>query len=1146
MPISRDVDSSRSIRWRPRTQGRRATSPSRTRDALAALLDGDDPDLDSIPIDVADRPAWDRLVLDGVRTIPRGATASYGEVARRIGRPGAARAVGGAVGRSPIGLLVPCHRVIAGDGTLGGYGAAAWGGARPRSTSSRRSCGSRASRCGGAECRQGDSRRGSGITRACAARRMHSTSRGRRAPGPAGPRHERKPRWQRRARAQLFGEGLRHGRRFRRPQRRGGPCPGDRVRRSRRGSRLGEDAPGRPGVRFDRRGRRRGTPLHAAGRRPRAARSPSAARATTRTATATTHVAARAGPTQLLQRPALGRPFVHPALSAVAGEQRLRLERRDPRVRRPDPRRVAGDVRGREAVAGHDHPRAAAPGDVDVEPVRAELHRRLRVVEPRVRAAAGRGPRRTRPRRTATGSSRPRRCSRRTTSSDVPEVGLVGELVERPEERVAARRQRQVRDARTGLVDRPRRGPWRTRRRCPGCPARGRGSETISASGARAWMMPAHAVPWPTTSIGWVGTTSQSSPTRSTATLSTSRPPTRRVVALDARVDDRDAHAAAAPVAERPRRGRRGPTARRGRRRLAVALGERLAPGRQVEAHRRNERGAGRADAPRERLEDLDHEAHLVGRRVPGARHRVGQGPQAAAALVVEVPGDLGHRDRRLHRPSRRPHPARRRGRASAWRRSAGRVPLDRGWRGSRPPPGGRTPRRGRGRAACSTPRCRPSRTSSTPMLPAVVEDRDREDRARGRSRWSPPRAVEARVRRHVGRPRAAARSRTRSPRSRCSPRMRARRRAAPCGPAATRMTSWSVSGLVEGDGRGLRAEHEDGGVDDRAQHRLAARAARGGTPTAARAATASRREASCPSWIGHRRASWVSRRASGTTSVSGSNRMSPLADEVREQPVHGLPRAPDHAGELGLGVGPVEPDLALVGAARVGGALGGPREVGDPLNARRLRQVEEVERLDVIGEAAQLAGEGEDERATDRRLGLEQPLEVRRGRGRASRSARSRRPCAECGCPSSIASSPKNPPRAERGEDGAGSPVSGDGRTTFTRPARDDVQRVAGVALVEHRLVAPEAAEAEAREARVEARPRRHAGTARIARARPGEVLVDQRLVVSRIGRESYPDPHYTSAQSPQAAPPAQAAGRSGGGGMVGGRAAPPTREVR
>jgi methylated-DNA-[protein]-cysteine S-methyltransferase len=72
---------------------------------------------------------WDRRVLEGVRTIPGGATASYGEVARRIGKPGAARAVGGAVGRNPIGLLIPCHRVVAGDGTLGGYGGS-WFGSR--------------------------------------------------------------------------------------------------------------------------------------------------------------------------------------------------------------------------------------------------------------------------------------------------------------------------------------------------------------------------------------------------------------------------------------------------------------------------------------------------------------------------------------------------------------------------------------------------------------------------------------------------------------------------------------------------------------------------------------------------------------------------------------------------------------------------------------------------------------------------------------------------------------------------------------------------------------------------------------------------------------------------------------------------------
>jgi O-6-methylguanine DNA methyltransferase len=63
-----------------------------------------------------------------VRELPPGVTAGYGDVARMIGKPGAARAVGGAVGRCPIGLAIPCHRVIAGDGTLGGYGAAWWGG----------------------------------------------------------------------------------------------------------------------------------------------------------------------------------------------------------------------------------------------------------------------------------------------------------------------------------------------------------------------------------------------------------------------------------------------------------------------------------------------------------------------------------------------------------------------------------------------------------------------------------------------------------------------------------------------------------------------------------------------------------------------------------------------------------------------------------------------------------------------------------------------------------------------------------------------------------------------------------------------------------------------------------------------------------
>jgi methylated-DNA-[protein]-cysteine S-methyltransferase len=79
------------------------------------------------PVDLSDRPDWDRRVLGEVRAIAWGETASYGEIARRIGAPRAARAVGGALGRNPISLLVPCHRVIAADGTIGGYGGDAWG-----------------------------------------------------------------------------------------------------------------------------------------------------------------------------------------------------------------------------------------------------------------------------------------------------------------------------------------------------------------------------------------------------------------------------------------------------------------------------------------------------------------------------------------------------------------------------------------------------------------------------------------------------------------------------------------------------------------------------------------------------------------------------------------------------------------------------------------------------------------------------------------------------------------------------------------------------------------------------------------------------------------------------------------------------------
>ena len=107
-----------------------ADHPSRVHLAAAvAVLEGmlaGRPSRQALIFDLADRPVWDQRVLEAVAAIPWGRTASYGEIARGIGAPRAARAVGGAVGRNPISMLIPCHRVIAGDGTIGGYGTDGW------------------------------------------------------------------------------------------------------------------------------------------------------------------------------------------------------------------------------------------------------------------------------------------------------------------------------------------------------------------------------------------------------------------------------------------------------------------------------------------------------------------------------------------------------------------------------------------------------------------------------------------------------------------------------------------------------------------------------------------------------------------------------------------------------------------------------------------------------------------------------------------------------------------------------------------------------------------------------------------------------------------------------------------------------------
>ena len=74
-----------------------------------------------LPLDLRGTP-FQRAVWEALQEIPYGETRSYAEIARRVGQPNAVRAVGAANGANPIALIVPCHRVIASDGKLGGYG----------------------------------------------------------------------------------------------------------------------------------------------------------------------------------------------------------------------------------------------------------------------------------------------------------------------------------------------------------------------------------------------------------------------------------------------------------------------------------------------------------------------------------------------------------------------------------------------------------------------------------------------------------------------------------------------------------------------------------------------------------------------------------------------------------------------------------------------------------------------------------------------------------------------------------------------------------------------------------------------------------------------------------------------------------------
>ena len=92
-------------------------------DGIIALLHGVHDDLTDVVLDMRDVPAFNRRVYEAARRIAPGTIVTYGDVARQIGEPGAAQAVGQALGANPFAPIVPCHRIVSADGKMHGFSA---------------------------------------------------------------------------------------------------------------------------------------------------------------------------------------------------------------------------------------------------------------------------------------------------------------------------------------------------------------------------------------------------------------------------------------------------------------------------------------------------------------------------------------------------------------------------------------------------------------------------------------------------------------------------------------------------------------------------------------------------------------------------------------------------------------------------------------------------------------------------------------------------------------------------------------------------------------------------------------------------------------------------------------------------------------
>lgn len=112
--------------WGVRTDAGDAPRPDFIDEAIRIISDyarGEAAELAAIPVDLGSLDAFDIAILQALRRLGHGEVVTYGELAERSGNPGMARETGAALGRNPVPLVVPCHRVVAAGGKLGGFSA---------------------------------------------------------------------------------------------------------------------------------------------------------------------------------------------------------------------------------------------------------------------------------------------------------------------------------------------------------------------------------------------------------------------------------------------------------------------------------------------------------------------------------------------------------------------------------------------------------------------------------------------------------------------------------------------------------------------------------------------------------------------------------------------------------------------------------------------------------------------------------------------------------------------------------------------------------------------------------------------------------------------------------------------------------------